>query len=161
MKDHKKPLGPGTLEAYVALQKQANDMAWDIGNHLGEVVNSICDVFGVKHPDSIYFDDAAEGDIGVPRLDRDFIEYIFWAEYGSANPDISTSETDFLESIPKEYMYIRLDQVKADVRRQINFDKDKKVEQEAKRAKASNKKKSIIDAAKAKLTKTERKALGL
>ncbi len=156
----KDPLRPGFLDAYKAIQDQANSMAWEIGNHLGEVVNAICDVFGVKHPETIYFDGAEEGDIGIPKCYSDSISYVFYVHSGPS-PDISTSYYDYGSEIPKDYMYMTLDEVKADVQRQIDEDNKKKEERKAKRAKASAKKKALIDAAASKLTKAERKALGL
>lgn len=161
--EYKKPLKPGYLDAYIELEDKVHTAAWVIGNHLGEVVNVICDEFGVDHPATIYFEGAEEGDIGRPCLyTGNAIQYEFdCLNFDGKIPNLKAGEWDFSHEVPKEYMYMTLKNVMLDVRKHINADKNKKKISKAKRTLAKKKKSNLAAAAKKKLTKAELKALGI
>lgn len=157
----KDPLKPGYLEAYIELENKLHSMSWDIGNRVGEVVNIICDEFGVEHPDTIYFEDAEEGDIGRPDLESSNSIAYEWYSYAKPCPSLKAGEWYFHCEVPKEYMYWTSENIRMDVRKHIKKDEAKKKAAKAKREATKKKKKDLAAAAKKKLTKAELKALGV
>ena len=154
-----KPLTPEYIERYNSINDEAEKMAWEIGNRVGDIVDTICEVFNIKPPDSIWFPGAGEGDIGMPDVAGVSGEVYY--EYSENNLQMNTSDHCYGYSIPESYLYMTLEDIKTDVQSQIDADKMRTQKQKERRIQKTKQKKEALESAKSKLTKEEMKALGI
>jgi hypothetical protein len=152
-----KPLTTEYIEKYNSINDEAEKMAWEIGNRVGDIVDAICKVFNIKPPETIWFPGAGEGDIGMPDVAGVSSEVYY--EYSENNLQMNTSDHCYGYSIPESYLYMTLDDIKADVQSQIDADEKCKQKQKERHAQKAKQKKEALESAKSKLTKEEIKAL--
>lgn len=140
-----KTLSPHDFAKYFALKDEVDNMSYAICNRLMEIVFVICECLNHKKPDAIYFPNAVGDDsIGSPKINHDDeLTYVFFIANGN-KPQLKTKVRDYSYSIPINFMYLELNQIKNIINKEINFNKEE-----------------LINSAKNKLTREELLALGI
>lgn len=147
------------LESYVEANKKAEAIKNQITDRIDHVLSVICEAFGKKRRGYWYFYDAPEGQIGTLRLpidDDDFIDYV-----AEDFPLIKNYLCDYGDSFPKRFLFMTDEEIISFIREETSrgeTEKMKKAEKAEARKKSSAEKKQAVLA---KLTKEERKALGV
>lgn len=143
------------------LEKELAEITDKITDHITEVLHMLFEVYGSKL-DYWHFEDAPEGDVGTmqvfggtigPIVSHPIQEKIVYKDNYPA--------TDF----PVEFLFMSVDEIKKEITRDRDerrkAEEEKKKKAKEKREKRKAEKERLKQSAVQKLTKEERKALGL
>lgn len=147
------------FDEYEKAKDVYDSLTTKIVDRIDEIILLVRECFGVRKKYNWWFPDASEGEVGTLNLDRKYgIEFTI-DPYGTNK--METWNCDYQDYIPFDFLTMTDDEIKSQIKKEIEETRLKEEEAKAKKAKAKSDKEKKKQEALNKLTVEDMKALGL